>query len=74
MRENTPLLSQRPPPEPESLVIMAAETRRRCREENGSRMRKSNWDRASGPAWVLDPGRGIKGWNEDLGLVHEDKK
>lgn len=61
--------SQRPPSELESLVIMTAERGRKGREEHESRMRKLNWDRASGPAWCLDLGRGKKGRNEALGLV-----
>ena len=36
-------------------------------------MRNSNWERANGPAWGLDLGRGIKGRNEGLGLVPQDK-
>lgn len=37
-------------------------------------MRKSNWEGTSGPSWGLDPGRGIKEWNEGLGLlVPEDQ-
>lgn len=66
--------SLRPPSKPECLVTMAAETGRRDREENGSRMRKSNWDRASGPAWGLDLGGGIKERNEGLGLVLQPRR
>lgn len=73
VREHTPLLFQRPPSEPESLVTMAAERGRSEGEENGSRMRKSNWERTSGPSWGPDPGRGIKEWNAGFGLVPEDQ-
>lgn len=46
---------------------MAAQRGRRGREKNGCGVRKSNWDRADGPAGGLDPGNGMKGWNEGLG-------
>lgn len=40
---------------------------------NGSRMRKSNWDRASSQsgAWILEEGRGGM---KKFGLVPEDQK
>lgn len=37
-------------------------------------MRKSNWEGTSGPSWGLDPGRGIKEWNEGLGLVPDQNQ
>lgn len=50
VRELAPLLLQRPPSEPESLVTMAAERGRSEGEENRSRRRKSNWEGTGGPS------------------------